>query len=194
MIPVVGLQQMCIVGIFLQDGRSAGCILHPTLIAVITAETGRCIVIATIAEIIHLQGVTTHEDTAAPLHSCPDVTGTGVAGQPEAVEVAQAVALFPLILHTGIIFHRLAFVESFFAPQGQTFGRQDLARIAIKRHLVVRSLRLHTPIFLELPAVQCRLSLYHHAQQGKGQTKHLSHALFEFGIPFCCEGQIFAQR
>ena len=184
MIPVVGPQQMGRVGILLQYGGPTGSIVHTGLVAIVSAETGCGVVIATIAEIVHLQRIAAHEDTAAPLRPCPDVTGMGVAGQEEAVEVAQAVALLPLVHHTGVVLHCLPLVHPLLPPKGKALGRKHLARVAMKCHPIVGRLRLHKPIFLELPAVECRLRLCRHAEQSKGQTYNLPHVLMGRGIIF----------
>ena len=78
MIPVVGLQQMGLIGIFLQDRRTLRSILHTRLIAIIPTETGRRIVITAIAEVIHLQRVTPHEDATPPRSPRPEILGMRV--------------------------------------------------------------------------------------------------------------------
>ena len=137
MIPVIGLQQMLLIGIFLQDGRTAFSIIHSRLVAIVAAETGGGVVVATIAEIVHLKCVTAHEDAATPLRPAPDIAGMGVAGEEETVEVTQAVAFLPFIYHTGVVFHRLTLVQLLFAPECETLRCQYLTGVATECKPVV---------------------------------------------------------
>ena len=80
MIPVVGLQQVIRIGIFFQNGRTPGRIVHTSLVTVVAAEPGRGVVVAAIAEVVHLQRIASHEDAAAPSSSCPEAFGLRVTG------------------------------------------------------------------------------------------------------------------
>ena len=86
MIPVVGLEQMVLIGILLEYGRTALCIFHTSLITIIAAKTCCRIVIAAITKIVSRKCVTAQEDTTAPFCSCPDVSGTGIIGQEKSGE------------------------------------------------------------------------------------------------------------
>ena len=137
MIPVVRAQQVGRIGIFLQDGRTIGCAVHPSLIARIATEARSGIMVATIAEVVHLQGIATHEDAAAPGGPCPDILLLRVTGQPETVQVAQAVTFPTLVHHLGIIFHDAVCRQLLFAPKRQPLGRQQLAGVAAESHTIV---------------------------------------------------------
>ena len=123
MIPVIGSQQMGRIGVFLQNGRSLCGIFHPSLITCVTAETGGRIMIAAIAQIIHLQGIAIHEDTTAPASPRPEILGMRIGSQPEAVQVAQTVTWLPFIHHTGIILHSHPLLHLLLAPQRQPLRR-----------------------------------------------------------------------
>ena len=145
MIPVVGFQQMVGIGILLQDGRTLRSILHPSLITVVTTETGRLIVIAAITQIVHLQGVTTQEDPTAPLRTGPDILCLRIGRQPETVHVAQTV--FTRLHHdTGIILHGHSRLHLLLAPESKALGGNQFTGVTPKRHPVVGRLRLHLPI------------------------------------------------
>ena len=91
---------MSFVRIFLENRRAECYIIYTSFVACITAKSGSRVVIATIAQIIHLQGIASGEDAAPPVCTFPDVFLLRVTGQPEAVEIAQSV-----VGHLGIIFH-----------------------------------------------------------------------------------------
>ena len=157
MIPVVGLQQVIRIGIFFQNGRTPGRIVHTSLVTVVAAEPGRGVVVAAIAEVVHLQRIASHEDAAAPSSSCPEVFGLRVTGQPEAVHVAQPVAVLAFVHNTGVILYGHVLTHLLLPPECQPLRRQDLTRVATERHPVVGRLRLHPPELIELALVESRL-------------------------------------
>ena len=157
-IPVVGLQQMGLVGVFLQDGGTLGRILDACLITIIAAEARGRIVVAPKTEVVHLQGVAAGEDTTAPGGPREDILRLRVARQPEAVQVAQPVARLALIHHTGIVLHRHAGTQRLFAPQRESFGREQFAGVAPEGDLVVGRLRFYLPVSGELSFVETRLA------------------------------------
>ena len=71
MIPMVGLQQMGLIGIFFQNGRSLRSIFDTSLVTVISAKPGSGVMVSAVAEIVHLQGVAPGEDAAAPASPRP---------------------------------------------------------------------------------------------------------------------------
>ena len=152
-IPVVGLQQMSLVGILLQNSRAFRSILHPRLVAIISAKTCCGVVIAAIAKVIHLQCVAPREDAAPPCNPRPEILGVRVRGQPEAVHITQTITIPALVHHTGVILDSHPCLHLLFPPKCQTLRRQNLTGITAKRHPIVRRLRLNLPVFLKLSGV-----------------------------------------
>ena len=122
--PLVGYVHVCFVGIFLQDGRH-GIVITPLVgLSLVSAETGRFVVVTTIAQIIQLQGVTVLEDALSLLHARKyrAILHHGVGSHPEAVEVAHAVSLPPLVHQAGVVFDDGASLHLFVAPDRHSLG------------------------------------------------------------------------
>jgi len=64
-VPVVGLQEMCRISIFLQNGRAARRVCYSKGIALIPAESGCSIIVASIAEVIALKTIALNETPLA---------------------------------------------------------------------------------------------------------------------------------
>ena len=159
MIPVVRFQQVCLVGIFLQDGWPLGSICDASLIAVVSAEAGSRVMVAAIAHIVEPQGIAVQEHSPTLFHSMENIIRIfRVAGHPEAVQVAQPVGRLIVSFlhhHAGIIFYRDAPLHLLLTPKRQSLWRNDISRIAPERHPIVSRFRLHHPVLRKLLLVQC---------------------------------------
>ena len=153
MIPMVRTQQMDCIGIFLQDGRTVRSTVNTTLVTVIATKTRRAVVIATIAQVVHLQRVTAQEDATTPLLTTPDVFMLWVAGQPETVQIAQTVTV-ALHHHLCIVLNNGVGRQLLLAPQRQSLGSHQFTGVAAERYMVILRLRFHHPVFVELFLVQ----------------------------------------
>ena len=146
--PLVGHIQMCLVGVFLQDGRHGIGFSSLVGLPLVSAEAGRLVVVATIAQIIQLQGVAVLEDALSLLHACEyrAVLYHGVGRHPEAVEVAHAV-FFPALVHqAGVVFDDGASLHPFVAPDCHPFGRSYFECVSKELDAVVGRLAFDGPM------------------------------------------------
>ena len=154
--PLVGYVHVCFVGIFLQDGRHGIGITPLVGLSLVSAETCRFVVVTAIAQIIQLQGVTVLEDALSLLHARKyrAVLHHGVGSHPEAVEVAHAVSLPPLVHQAGVVFDDGASLHLFVAPDRHSLGRNHFESISKELESIVGRLAFDSPMGSKCLAVE----------------------------------------
>ena len=140
------------IGVFLYDRRAVLRVVHTAGVAVVAAESGGGVMVASVAEIVELQGVGIDELSATFVKVFPRVRSVWIGGHPEAVEVAEAVVgAFGDYLR--VIFNDRATAHLVFAPDAKALGSGEFGRIATEGHLA-GTLRLYFPIFIELLGIK----------------------------------------
>ena len=152
MIPFAGLEEMVGVGVFLYDRRAVLSVVHTAGIAVVAAEAGGGVMVASVAEVVELQGVGVDELSSAFVKVFPRVRSVGVGGHPEAVEVAEAVVgVFGD--HLRVVFDDRTSAHLVFAPDAKTLGSGEFGSVAAECHLA-GTLGFYFPVFIELLGVK----------------------------------------
>ena len=129
-VPMAGAQQMVGVGVFLQEGFHPR-VVFPVAVAVVAAEAGGGVFVASEAHVEEAQRVVAVEPPLPPRAAGEEVVGVlGVSGCPEAVEVAQA-ARVAACQHLGAEAHRVRPSQAAVKPQRKPVGRGNVERVAV---------------------------------------------------------------
>lgn len=137
-IPMIGLQKVVSISILLQQWRLRS--------AVIATEAGGGVPVAAIAQIVELQRGCIREHTVTLPHAdkWTPICHLWVSGQPEAVEVRQAVGRISLH-HHGLILNHARNLQGLTIPEREACRGENLDGIGKKQEMTITAFGLHLP-------------------------------------------------